>query len=166
VTWLVGVGGGSVSATTTNTDGLGEATVRWTLGSGAVTNTLNAVVSGVGVIGFTAVATSGGGGAQPAGLAFKVQPSDTKKRAKISPSVEVVVLDRDGHQVTSSDLEIKLELTGDGGGNLKGHTAHRARSGVATFSDLSVDREGDYRLRAIADGLPSVESDRFEVRDH
>jgi hypothetical protein len=167
VTWLVGVGGGSVSATTTNTDGQGEATVRWTLGSGAVTNTLNAVVSGVGVIGFTAVATSGGGGGvQPAQLTFKVQPSDTKKKDRISPAVEVVVLDRDGHQVTSGDLEIKLELTGDGEGNLKGHKTQRTHSGVATFSDLKVDKEGDYRLRAVADGLPSVESDRFEVKDH
>ena len=169
VTWLVGVGGGSVSSGTSNTDGQGEATVRWTLGSGAVTNTLNAVVSGVGVIGFTAVATGGGGGggAAPARIAFKVQPSDTKKRDRISPAVEVVVLDQGGHQVTSGDLEIKLELTGDGDGNLKGHKSQRTHSGVATFSDLKVDKEGDYRLRATADGVPSVESDGFHVRgDH
>jgi hypothetical protein len=38
------------------------------------------------------------------------------------------------------------------------------RSGVATFT-IRLDREGEYRLRASTDGLPSVESDRFEVEE-
>jgi hypothetical protein len=174
VTWLVGVGGGRVSSSTSTTDGQGEATVRWTLGSNPGTNTVNAVVSGTGIVGFRAVASSGGGGSgggssrEPARLAFRVQPSDAKKREKISPAVEVAVLDRDGNRVTDREIEIKLELTGGHDGKLKGHTTQRTQSGVATFSDLSSDKEGDYKLRASADGLPSVESNHFGIQpeDH
>lgn len=165
VNWLVGDGGGSVSSSTSTTDGSGEAEIRWTMGSSPGTNTLNAVVSGVGVIGFTATATSGGGSAEPARLEFKVQPSDTRKKKKISPPVEVVVLDEDGDRVTDKDIEIKLELIGDRDGKLQGDPSRRSDSGEATFSDLKVEREGEYRLRASADGLPPVDSDRFQVHN-
>jgi hypothetical protein len=67
--------------------------------------------------------------------------------------------------VTSQEIEVKLDLTGDKDGRLKGDTRERTESGVARFSDLKVEREGDYRLRASADGLPSVDSDEFEVHD-
>src|SRR4051794_166031 len=62
VTWVIGSGGGNVSATTSTTNDNGEAQVRWTLGSSRGVNTLNAVVSGVGFVTFRAVASSGGGG--------------------------------------------------------------------------------------------------------
>ena len=166
VSWVVGAGGGHPESTNSNTDGNGEARIRWTLGSSG-TNTLNAVVSGVGVIIFTAQATNGGGGgdgAQPTRMEFLVQPSDTKQKRTITPPVEVVVLDQDGNPVTSQQIEVKLDLIGERDGGLKGHSHKRTESGVATFSDLKVEREGNYRLRASADGLPSVDSDDFEVR--
>jgi hypothetical protein len=164
VSWVVGVGGGSVSSTTSTTDGDGEAQARWTLGPSTGTNTLNAVVSGVGFVGFTAVATNSGG-SSPDRLRFRVQPSDTEKDQEISPPVEVEVLDQDGNRVTDEEIEIKLELSGDEDGKLKGHDKERTRDGVATFDKIKVDEEGDYRLRASADGLPSVDSDQFEVHD-
>jgi hypothetical protein len=98
-------------------------------------------------------------------LAFRVQPSDVEEDEEIRPPVEVVVLDRDGDRVTDEELEIKLELRGDDKGKLKGDRNERTQSGIATFDDLKVDKEGDYRLRASADGLPSVDSDQFEVDD-
>ncbi len=58
VSWVIGTGGGSVSATST-TDDNGEAQVRWTLGPNSGVNTLNAVVSGVGFVTFRAVASGG-----------------------------------------------------------------------------------------------------------
>jgi hypothetical protein len=158
VTWVVGAGGGSVASSTSTTDGDGKATARWTLGPASGTNTLNAVVSGVGVVGFTAIA-----GSQPAQLAFRVQPSATKEGSKISPAVEVEVLDAAGHRFTERDIEIKLELTGDHDGRLGGHKTEHTRSGVATFSELSVDRRGNYRLHATADGVQAADSDRFDV---
>ena len=171
VTWVVGAGGGSVAATSTTTDGNGEASARWTLGSSPGVNTLNAVVSGVGVAPFTATATGdgggggGGGGSGASRLEFRVQPLDTEEDRRISPPVEVVVLDQDGNRVTDEEFKIKLELLGDDDGKLKGHKNEDTRSGVATFDDLEVDKDGNYRIRASTDGLPSVDSDQFRIRD-
>jgi hypothetical protein len=169
VSWVIGAGGGHVESPNSNTDGDGEARTRWTLGSSG-SNTLNAVVSGVGVVAFSATATNGGGGGggggdqQAARLGFKVQPSNARDRKAVSPPVEVEVLDRDGNRVTSRQIEVKLDLTGERNGRLKGNTRRLTESGVARFSDLKVEREGNYRLRASADGLPSVDSDGFEVQ--
>jgi hypothetical protein len=74
-------------------------------------------------------------------------------------------LDQDGGPVTHRDIEVKLDLIGEDDDELEGDTTERTRSGVARFSDLEIDKEGDYRLRASADGLPSVESNSFEVED-
>jgi hypothetical protein len=169
VTWVVGAGGGSVASSTSTTDGDGKARASWTLGPSPGANTLNAVVSGVGVVGFVATARSngggggGGGGSRPDHLGFRVQPTDTRENKKISPAVEVVVLDAAGQRFTEREIEIKLEVTGDHDGRLGGHKTEHTRLGVATFSDLSVNRRGTYRLHATADGLPAADSDRFDV---
>ena len=163
VAWVVGAGGGSVPSTTTTTGGDGEAQTRWTLGPTPGTNTLSAVVSGVGVVVFTATATNGG--SSPSRLAFQLQPSDTQRDKNFIPPVEIVVLDQDGERVTEGQFEIMLELTGDGDGELKGDRSERTRFGVAVFNDLKVDEEGDYRLHASTDGLQSVDSDQFEIFD-
>ncbi len=117
VSWVVASGGGTVEPGTSTTDDDGRASTRWTLGPGEGSNTLNAVVSGVGVVGFSATATNGGGGASR--LEFQLQPTDTEKDKRITPPVEVVVLDADGQRVTEGEFEIMLELTGDDG-ELKG----------------------------------------------
>jgi hypothetical protein len=169
VTWVLGAGGGRVASNTSTTDGDGKARASWTLGPSSGTNTMNAVVSGVGVVGFTATARSSGGGgggggdSRPDHLAFLVQPSDSRENKKISPAVQVVVLDEGGHRFTERDIEIKLEVTGDHDGRLGGHKTEHTRSGVATFSDLSVNRRGTYRLHATADGVRAAESNRFDV---
>ncbi|HEX6408483.1 MAG TPA: Ig-like domain-containing protein [Gemmatimonadales bacterium] len=183
VTWVIGSGEGSVSATTSTTDDNGEARVRWTLGPNPGVNTLNAVVSGIGFVSFRAVASSpggsgggdggggggggdgGGGNAGPVRLDFRVQPSDAEKGKKIEPAVQVAVLDRNGQVVTQGEFEIKLELPGDNDGRLHGHERKKTRSGIATFDDLNVDKEGQYRLRASSDGLPSIDSDVFEIHE-
>jgi hypothetical protein len=172
VSWVVGAGGGDVSAPTSNTDGDGEARIQWTLGPNPGLNTLNAVVSGitVGVVSFRATASGGGGGgggggSSPSRLEFLVQPSDTDRKEKISPAVQVAVLDQDGNRVTEGEFEIKLELSGGDDGKLKGHKNEKTSSGIATFDDIEVDEEGNYRLRATTDGLPTVESDAFEIHE-
>jgi hypothetical protein len=162
VTWVVGVGGGKVAPTTSTTGEDGKTQVGWTLGSSSGNNTLNAVVSGVGVVGFVATARSGSG-SHPDHLAFRVQPADTRENEKISPAVEVVVLDAAGHRFTGGDIAIKLVLTGDRDGRLGGHNTGQTRSGVATFSDLSVSRRGTYRLHATSNGVRAADSDRFDV---
>jgi hypothetical protein len=173
VSWVVATGGGTVSSDNSTTDAQGRASTRWTVGPNPGSNTLNAVVSGVGVVSFSATGTEsggggGGGGGAPTRLAFRVQPSDAEEKSRISPPVEVVVLDNSGDLVTQGRFEITLELVGDGKqgrGDLEGDRTQRTESGVARFDDLRVKREGDYRLRASADGLSSVESEQFEVEE-
>jgi hypothetical protein len=81
------------------------------------------------------------------------------------PPVLIEVLDQSGGRVTDQEIEIKLELIGNDEGRLRGDETERSRSGVATFDDVEVDKEGDYRLRATADDLPAVESIEFEIRE-
>ena len=172
VTWVVAGGGGSISPVTSTTDQDGNASARWTLGSSSGTNTLNAVVSGVGVLAFSAMATSpgggggGGGDVGPSRLEFRVQPSNVRQGKKISPAVEVVVLDAAGNRFTGRDIDVKLELRGDADSGLNGDTSEHSQSGVATFSDLKVEHPGDYHLHATAGALPSVDSNLFHVSEH
>ncbi len=171
VTWVIGVGGGSASPSTSTTGDNGEAETRWTLGPNAGANTLNAVVSGVGFIRFTATANQGGGGggggggSSPSSLRFLIQPSDTEEDRRMFPPVMIEVLDQDGNRVTDQEVEIKLELIGDEDGELEGDDTERTRAGVATFDKIEVDQEGDYRLLATSDGLPAIESNAFEIRE-
>lgn len=169
VSWVVATGGGEVAPLTSTTDSQGEATARWTLGPEPGANTLNAVVSGVGVVAFSATATSaggggGGGGGAPSRLEFRVQPSDTEERETMSPSVEVAVLDESGRLVTDRELQIKLELLDDDN-RVRAEGTSPTRSGVATFT-VRINREGKYRLRASSDGLPSIISNEFEVEEN
>jgi hypothetical protein len=159
---------GSVSPTSTLTGEDGQAATSWMLGSSTGSQSASASSPGLqgSPIAFTATATSGGPPPPPPSasrLAFRVQPSDSEEDERISPPVEVTVLDQAGNLVTQGEFRIKLELTGSDDGKLKGHRDEKTRDGVATFDDLKVDREGEYRLRASTDGLPSVESDEFDV---
>jgi Bacterial Ig-like domain (group 1) len=173
VSWLVATGGGSVPAENTATDDNGLASSRWTLGPNPGGNTLNAVVSGVGAVAFSATGTSsggggGGGGSGASRLVFAVQPSDTEEDRRIQPPVRVAVLNQAGNLVTQGSFEVTLELVGDGQqgrGQLDGPRRQQTQSGIATFEELRVKRSGDFRLRALSDGLPSVESNEFEVED-
>jgi hypothetical protein len=169
VSWIVATGGGEVANTTSMTDSEGEATARWTVGPDAGSNTLNAVVSGVGFVSFTATATAGegggggGGGSSASRLAFRVPPSDTEEDEIMSPPVEIAVLDESGDRVTNRVFAIKLELL-DHKNHVKADGTRNTEAGVATFT-VRISKKGDYRLRASTDGLPSILSDEFEVED-
>jgi hypothetical protein len=133
--------------------------------SAAGTKTIRATVNGSVQISQTATVEVRTPPPVPTRLSFRVQPSDTEKGKRISPDVEVAVVDDQGRTVTESTVEVRLDLISvDGDGSLK-HLSARARSGVATFSDLKFDREGEFRLHASADGLQSADSDRFRITD-
>ena len=169
VTWVIGTGGGSVSPTTGETDAAGLASARWTLGPSAGSNTLNAVVSGVDVLTFTATATGGGGGGGDLGadhLVFQVQPSNARVNQRITPPVVVEVVDRNGDLVRDPSIKIKLELA-SGSGKLEGKQEKDTKDGIATFDDIKVTEPGDGKvLRALAPDdaqLGTVESRPFRV---
>jgi len=141
VAWVVSTGNGSSVPPSNETDGDGFASSRWTLGDGSGIQTLDAVVSGVGFVIFSATAS-----AAPGELAFAVQPTDVQRRKRFEPPVQV--------SFAEDGVKIRIELL-DSQGNptegLRGHDTRDTKNGIALFDDLNIDREGTgYLLRASA----------------
>ncbi|WP_233166161.1 S8 family serine peptidase [Archangium sp. Cb G35] len=100
-----------------------------------------------------------------AALAFSVQPGATQAGAAIGPAIRVSILDAFGNVVTGASDIITLSLgSNPGSATLTGTTAVAAVNGVATFTDLSLDRSArGYTLQASMASLSSVTSSAFEV---
>jgi hypothetical protein len=87
--------------------------------------------------------------AAAAKLAFQQQPSNTVAGVAISPTVTVRILDAFDNLTTSTaDVTVAIG-TNPGGGTLSGTATVGAVSGVATFSNVSIDKVGTgYTLTA------------------
>lgn len=99
-------------------------------------------------------------------VAFSVQPSTTEAGVTMSPSVSVEVQDQYGNLLASDNTtSVSLAIgTNPGSGTLSGTTSKTASSGVATFSDLSINNAGNgYTLVASATGLTSATSNTFNI---
>src|SRR5439155_1604000 len=98
-------------------------------------------------------------------LAFGTQPSNTAAGASISPAVTVQVQDAGGNLVTTSTASITVAIgTNPGSGTLSGTTTVTASGGVATFSNLSINKTGTgYTLSATSSGLTSATSGAFNI---
>jgi hypothetical protein len=161
VTWVIGSGGGSVTPTTSTTDGSGVATAAWTLGPSPGTNTLSAVVSGIGVAEFTATATGGA----PARLTVLTQPSATAVVGVVLAQQPVIQLvDAQGIPARQAGVEVQVAI-GSGGGSVTGTTfATSDAEGRATFAGLAlVGGSGTRTLRFTADGFAAVTSTQISV---
>jgi hypothetical protein len=76
-------------------------------------------------------------------LAFGVQPSGAAGGATITPPVTVLIQDAGGNTVTTDTRSVSLAIgTNPSGGVLTGGGAVAADAGVATFSGLSIDKNG------------------------
>ena len=91
----------------------------------------------------------------PNKLTFTVQPSDATPGTSISPAVKVAVQNASGVTLAYAADFITVSIEDNpGGSTLSGTTTVRAVSGVATFSDLSLDvTEENYTLRASIPGI-------------
>src|SRR3989475_464581 len=98
-------------------------------------------------------------------LAFVQQPSNTVAGQSISPAVTVEVEDVNGTRVNNSTASISVAIgTNPGGGSLSGTTTVTASGGVATFSNLSINKTGTgYTLSATGSGLSSATSTTFNI---
>ena len=104
-------------------------------------------------------------------LVFTVQPTDTAHRATagvvFTPALEVTARDASGQTAASFTGTVTLTIepgTGTSGATLSGTTTMAAVAGVATFSNLSIDKSGGlYKLSAASPGLPAVSSAFFKV---
>jgi len=113
---------------------------------------------------------NGGGGTArplshgtPVGLVFSSLPR-APRAGPLGP-VQVSVVDSGDQPVAGADsITVTIALANPAGATLRGTpNAHPAR-GIATFSDLRLDRAtSGYALTAAASGLPSVTSDTFTV---
>ena len=161
ITWLVATGGGSVNPMTATTSPNGLATTTWTLGPNTISNTLNAVFSGVPSVPFTANAQAGAA----AKLAFSQAPVTTSAGATITPAVKVAVQDGAGNTVVSATDAVTLAIGANpGGGTLSGTVTVNAVNGVATFPGLSIDKSGNgYTLVAASGSLAGATSTTFDI---
>ncbi|HVE82255.1 MAG TPA: Ig-like domain-containing protein, partial [Myxococcales bacterium] len=118
--------------------------------------------------GSLAPATSGGfdvAAAPAARLVFGAQPSNAGAGQAIAPAVTVQAMDAFGNLDTTFTGAVSVSLTG-GNPNavLSGTTVASAVAGVATYSDLSVNRVGNrYQLTAVSSTLNAAGSGTFDV---
>ncbi|SET30373.1 S8 family serine peptidase [Stigmatella erecta] len=91
----------------------------------------------------------------PAGIAFTVQPATVGAGVSIVPAVKVGLVDQFGNPVTTGTNKITVALGNNPtGATLSGTLTVTAVNGVATFSNLSLDKVGTgYTLTATAEGL-------------
>ncbi len=99
-------------------------------------------------------------------LAFTVQPSNTS--AGIGIAAAVAIQDASGNTMTSATNAVTVALRANPvGGTLSGTTTVVAVNGVATFSNLSVDKCGaSYSVTATASGLAGATSTAFDVTNN
>jgi hypothetical protein len=115
-----------------------------------------------------------GGGCR---LRFVAQPAAAERNTQIravefqptsSRLVAVEVVDGRGNRVTSFTGTIELQLVQSGPGTLTPDTARStAVAGLASFSNLSINRSGEYNLRATTpvSGFAAAVSEEFKIID-
>jgi hypothetical protein len=99
-------------------------------------------------------------------LVFTVSPNSAVAGVAISPAVRVSALDALGNVANfNNDVTVSITPnTGTPGAVLSGTIPVTAASGVATFSDLSVNKAGTgYTLTATATGLTGTTSGTFDI---
>ncbi len=83
----------------------------------------------------------------PGRLEVELEPAEQAIAGEpIGPSIKVAVQDVYGNELPRAAGEVTASLVGEEGGTLSGSLTVPVLQGVATFSDLSVDRVGTYRL--------------------
>jgi hypothetical protein len=101
----------------------------------------------------------------PTALGFVVQPSNAGVGSAISPGVTVEIRDQYGARIATATNSVTLAIGANpGGGTLSGTTTVAAVNGVATFSNLSIDRAAaGYTLAATSSGLSGTTSSAFTI---
>jgi adhesin/invasin len=150
VNWVVSAGGGRITPGGDSTDEDGLATAEWTLGDESGTNTVEAVVSRVGLVTFTATATDGDG------PVLSIEPIEgDDQRAPVGSAVPVRpavrVTDDRGEPVAG--VKVSFEVTG-GGGTAEGAVQTTNAEGIARVGSWVLgDEPGPNTLEAQGEAL-------------
>jgi hypothetical protein len=99
-------------------------------------------------------------------VVFSQQPSETQKGAVISPNPSVTITDADGQPLQGVTVAVSLQTVSGSGAFAGGSTTSVTTnaSGVATFTNLAVTDQGQYRLIASSDGATTT-SNGFLIAD-
>ena len=161
VAWVIGSGGGTVTPTTSVTDASGRTSAAWTLGSSPGSNTVSAVVSGIGVVEFHATATAGAA----ARLRIETQPSTSAvSGVALARQPVIQLLDAQGNEVRQGGVAVQVAIA-SGTGVLSGATSVGTDgNGRASFSGLTLTgTSGTQTLRFSATGFASVTSQAISL---
>src|SRR5207248_2651034 len=98
-------------------------------------------------------------------LVWSVQPTNATAGVALAPAVQVTVQDAFGNTATGSSASVTVSIgTNPSGGTLSGTTTVTASAGVATFSNLSIDKSGTgYTLAAASGALTGATSSAFNI---
>jgi hypothetical protein len=155
--------GGSLSGTLTAAAVAGVASFAdlsiETAGSGYTLAAVSGVLTGAVSTAFDITAAAADS------LVFTVQPSNATAGASITPAVQLSIRDQFGNTVITATSDVTISIgTNPAGGTLSGTATVAAVSGVATFSDLSIDKAGTgYTLGAVSGALTSPASSAFDI---
>ena len=148
-----------VDSTVSDAAGLASATPTMPGTLGAVTILATSTGLTGSPVTFTATVAAGA----PASLAITAQPADVVAGAAVVASA-VVARDSFGNDVNTFAGTITVAVdSGPVGGTISGTLAVAASAGAATFSDLTLDLVGTYRLRYTAAGLADAVSNDLVV---
>jgi hypothetical protein len=146
ITWTIGAGGGTLSATTDTTDDRGQAQVVYVPGTLALAGTVSATASGLAPVTFSltlvggsvaSLATVGGDGA--AALVGSTMPLTAKAEDRYGNAVAGVVIDWVAH-----------------GGSVSDATSTTDATGLARTTLTLGGTAGAYTVTADAPGLPPI----------
>jgi adhesin/invasin len=154
VQWAVAAGGGSLSASATDADGQGRASVAWTLGRTAGSpQSVTASVSGLSgsPVTFTATAVPG----PPAKLSVSAGDSQSATVNTLVP-IAPAVLVQDINDNAVPEAAVTFAVTG-GGGSVTGAAATTGSGGVATVGGWTLGTmAGANTLSATVGALPAL----------
>jgi adhesin/invasin len=129
VTWVVSVGGGSVTPGTSTTNGDGLASAEWILGPAAGPNSLEARVSGIGTVIFTATANSDEAGSEATSIEL-IEGDDQRVPVGIKVPVRPAVRVINAAAQPVSGVEVRFVVT-DGAGSVSGAIQTTNAEGIA-----------------------------------
>ena len=168
VTFAIGVGGGSFSATNPTTDVNGIATITsWTLGTTAGANTLTATATGFSGGGNPVTFNATGTAGAATHLVFTVQPSNGTSTQPITPSVVVTAEDAFGNTDLNYAGTDTLTISTDPSlsGSAISNNVQTAVGGVATFTGLTITSllGGNGYILGVSDGTLTATSNSFNI---
>ena len=155
-------GGGTATPASAVSDASGNVSTQWKLGSTAGPQILTITAAGLSGSPLTVNATAQAVVASK--LVVQTGPVSSKAGA-VLPAITVAGQDAGGNTITTFTGDVGVAIgTNAGGATLAGTTTVKAVNGVATFSDLKLNRPGTgYTLVFSSSGLASATSAGFDI---